>query len=105
MSKSIKVLILTAFIISFAFICLFTNPTQDEYVSWAKETYSASFNQEEVTLTEIFSHLINANLISQSTSTKNFVFFTVFETRLDHKDLKVLGILNNFIPLSSTLLS
>lgn len=102
MSKSIKMLILTAFIIAFAFICMFTNPTEEAYISWAKETYSASFNSEEASLPEIFTHIINANFMSQATTSKNFVFFTIFETTLDHEEFKVIGLLNNFFPISSS---
>lgn len=101
MSKSIKWLIVTALFISFAFICVFTNPTKDEYISWAKETSSASFNSKDATLSEMLSHFLNTSLIGQATKSKNYVFFTIFETDLDNKELKVVGALDNFFPVSS----
>jgi len=83
----------------FAFLCLFlimsvaTNPSdKDEYADWVGN----QIKQEEGSLLG----MIGGSLIKLGTSKKDFVLFTIYETKFDENDKKpllALGIFNNFI--------
>lgn len=99
MKKSLSPLILTLLLIATAFICMKTNPTYEQYTTWVKEDYIPS-TTEENKITEVFAQIVGPTLISQSTITKNYVFFTLYEVHLEQDNtLKVLGVLNNFFVL------
>lgn len=82
-----------------SFICISTNPTRAEYTNWVKEEYLPSITMNSMRLTEVFAHFVGPSLIKEYTSSKNYVLFTIYDTKFNEENLKVLGILNHFIPL------
>ena len=105
MSKSTKFIILITLFISSAFICISTNPSKTQYTNWVKEEYLTSTSMNSMGLAEVFAHFISPNLIKEYTSSKNYVLFTIYDTKFNDKSFKILGILNHFIPISDTYLS
>ncbi|PKG22366.1 hypothetical protein [Niallia nealsonii] len=83
----------------FAFLCLFlimsaiTNPSdKDEYADWVGN----QIKQEKGPLLG----MLGGSLIKLGTSKKDFVLFTIYETKFDKNEKKpliALGIFNNFI--------
>lgn len=82
-----------------SFICISTNPTRAEYTNWVKEEYLPSVTMNSMGLTEVFARFVGPSLIKEYTSSKNYVLFTIYDTKFNDENLKVLGILNHFIPL------
>ncbi|MCM0648605.1 DUF4359 domain-containing protein [Clostridium swellfunianum] len=92
-----NILILTLIFALFA--ALLTNPKKDNYVSWMKEKASAeSSNSIEKGLVA----LLGGPLIKESTQSKNYVLFSVYETSFGEEKIKILGIYNNFIPIGKS---
>ena len=77
-------------------VALCTNPKKDVYVNWYKEKTTS---QQSNSITKRLISIIGGPLIQSSTTTHNYIFFSIYNTSIN-KDLKVLGIFNNFIPLN-----
>jgi hypothetical protein len=93
--RPLNVLILVIIFILFG--AAITNPKKEAYVNWIKEeaieTSSNSIEKGVVAL-------LGTPIIQSSTKTHNYIFCTVYETTLGSDKIKVLGIYNNFIPIS-----
>ncbi|MBE6022049.1 MAG: DUF4359 domain-containing protein [Cellulosilyticum sp.] len=99
MKKSFTSLILTLLIIAFAFICLETNPTREDYTIWLKKEYIPSITHTSG-ITEVFAQVIGPTFINESTTTKNYLFFSLYDIHLEQDEsTKVLGILDHFFVL------
>lgn len=96
---SLKPLIATLLLISAAFFCLFTNPTEEEYLKWAQTQYQAQQTTSEKGLAEVFLQFVRPSLLKKSTSSTNYLVFTLFETKFDGSCIQTIGILDHFIPL------
>lgn len=100
MAKSTKFMIIITLFILCAFICISTNPSKTQYTTWVKEEYLTSTTMNSIGLAEVFVHLAGSSLIKESTSSKNYALFTIYDTQFYDTHFKVVGILNHFIPLS-----
>lgn len=80
MKKNNLLIVISIFIVGLIIVFTVTNPKKSDYISWAKER---SVNVEDKTLTN------------------NYLFFSVFQTKSDNYELKVLGILGNYKILKS----
>ena len=102
MKKSFSPLILTLLVIALAFICMETNPTHEQYTTWIKEDYIPKTTDSNQ-ITEALAQIVVPSLMSESTITKNYVFFSIYEVHLEHGNtLKILGMLNNFFVLEDS---
>lgn len=101
MFKSAKLIVTTLLLISFAFICMYTNPTQDDYITWTKKTYFTHSTSSYFNLTEVFSQIVGPSLIKECTTSQNYVFFTLYKTQFASDEIQVIGLLNNFFPIST----
>lgn len=99
MKKSSALLILTLLMIAFAFICTETNPTEAQYTTWLKEEYLPSTTASNTALTEVFAQLIGPSLVKESTTTENYIFFSIYEIHIDKTPVRVLGLLDHFFIL------
>lgn len=99
MYKLIKCIIVATLFISCAFICISTNPNKVQYAYWIKEEYLTSSNSQSGGLTEVFARFVSSSLAKEYTSSKNYVLFTVYNTKFNNETFKVIGVLNHFIPL------
>nr|WP_302597036.1 hypothetical protein [uncultured Cellulosilyticum sp.] len=97
--RSLKPLIATLLLISAAFFCLFTNPTEEEYLKWAQTQYQSQQTTSKKGLAEVFLQVAGPSLIKKSTSSTNYLIFTLFETKFDGSCMQTIGILDHFIPL------
>jgi hypothetical protein len=77
---------------------LLTNPKKDSYVSWIQEKAT---EESTNTFEKGLLSLVTGPFIQNSTQSKNYVVFSIYETTFRDEKMKVLGIFNNFIPLSS----
>lgn len=76
-----------------------TNPAKTEYVSWIKE--QALAKSDGFLETGAIS-LFGDPVFDSSTTSNNYVFFSVFTTDLPGSDeMKIIGLFHNFIPLQS----
>lgn len=75
-----------------------TNPTKQEYISWAKENLKQKSNNTiEIGLISLFGNYF----LEDSTTSNNYIFISVYTTKLDKNDSNtVIGVLHNFIPIN-----
>ncbi|PKM42053.1 MAG: hypothetical protein CVV03_10640 [Firmicutes bacterium HGW-Firmicutes-8] len=76
-----------------------TNPKKSDYVSWVREqstVETAKFHDKAS------SELSSPKEVENSTLTNNYVLFSIFASETDTFKSQVVGILNNFLVLSST---
>jgi hypothetical protein len=77
---------------------VFLNPGQDKYVSWIGDR----LKEEKGILTSIGIDYVAKPIISTSTTKKDFILFSVYQTNIvTDKDIITLGIMNQFIPIKS----
>gem|GEM_PF-1906748 len=83
----------------FLFIILLmaiTNPNKDTYTNWVKEQY---ISQNQNVNAKSLVALVGKEIINTSTKSSDFVVFSYYQTQVDGKDIKAIGVLKNFIPL------
>ncbi|CAL83854.1 DUF4359 domain-containing protein [Clostridium botulinum] len=93
MSKSKKIFlvsILSILIVS----CALTNPNKNEYVNWHKEKIQS---QSSNILEKGLVGLLGDKIISNTTTTKNYIIFSIYKTEIENEKLTALGIFKNFI--------
>lgn len=91
----------TLLIVGLLMLCTLTNPSSEQYVSWANSQYTQKLSEEHKTFQEFFAHLVAPTVIKETTTTQDYVLFSTFETTLsDHESLLTVGILNHFFPIS-----
>lgn len=76
-------------------IMAITNPTKADYVSWIKEQAT---RQTDNSISAGLISLFGGTLIDSETTTKNFIFFTIFTTNAENKNAVTVGLFHNFIP-------
>ena len=99
MKYSFKPLILTLLLIATAFFCLLTNPSQDDYVTWAQSNYCNHLSTSNKKFTATLFQLIGPSLIEKNTKTTDYLLFTLFETKLDTNCIQTIGVCNHFFSL------
>ena len=102
MKKSFAPLIITLLIIAFAFICLETNPTFEEYSTWISQEYIPNMTSSSG-ITEVFAQLVGPKIITKSTISKNYLFFSLYEIHFEQGEtVKILGLLDHFFVLNQS---
>lgn len=96
---SIKPLILTLLLIASAFFCLFTNPTEEKYLNWVQTQYTSQQATSRKGLAEVFLQVVGPTLIKKSTTSTNYLIFTLYETKFEGNCMQTIGILDHFFPL------
>lgn len=90
-----KIMIL---VVALLVVMAITNPSKQEYISWVKEqaiVQSSSDNLEKDFIT-----LLGSPLIDSATTTKRYIFFSIYETNWDANiNFEVVGVFNLFLPL------
>ncbi|AJD26372.1 DUF4359 domain-containing protein [Clostridium botulinum] len=96
MSKNKKIFIVS--ILSILILsCVFTNPSKNEYVNWSKEQMQS---QSSNILEKGLVGFLGDKIISNTTTTKNYIIFSIYKTEMENEKLTTLGILKNFIPIN-----
>ncbi|HBK69356.1 MAG TPA: hypothetical protein DDZ91_11995 [Firmicutes bacterium] len=90
---------LVGILVCLAVLLFIANPTKSNYVSWAKEQISSDSSS---VFEKILTAFLGESLIENSTSTANYLLFSIFTTKWDGQEIKVLGILRNFILIPSS---
>jgi len=79
-----------------------TNPTIDQYQEYIRQTIVkdswSSPDQGERTLGALFGGLASMLVVGQ-TIRHNYLLVSVYETRMDQKSMRAIGLLNSFIML------
>ncbi len=96
---SLKPLIATLLLISAAFFCLLTNPTEEDYLCWAQTQYQTQITNSDKGLAEVFLQVMGPTLIEKSTTSTNYIIFTFFETKFNGTCMQTIGILDHFVSL------
>lgn len=88
-----KLLIIALAILS---ILSFTNPSEEQYILWAKNEIIEHNNDKTIgSLISVFAPA----MIDSSTLRTNFMLFSIFTTKFYNREYVTLGILNEFIIL------
>lgn len=90
-NSGICLVILLLVIIIFAI----TNPTKEQFIKYAKEQIIHEFNNNFIATG--LTSLAGDSVIENSTTTTNYIIFTVFKTSILKNDIYHLGVLGNFI--------
>lgn len=101
MKKHVRPLILTILLIALAFIAMETNPTTEQYTTWLKNDYIPSVTGNEA-ITEVFAQIVGPTVLKESTITKDYVFFSIYEIHLGQDTTKLIGAFNNFFILQKS---
>ena len=96
MNKNKKIVVLSLFSI-LILLCVFTNPNKTEYVNWSIETLQS---QRPNILEKGLINIVGEKFISNTTTTKNCIVFSIYRTQVKDEQLTTIGILKNFIPLN-----
>ena len=100
-----KILALTLALVAFLGLMAYTNPTMNAYDTYLRRNYMEKIQKENPdTFDRLFGSLMSnfaSGLIVSQTIRKDFVFFSTYEARFDGEQLKIIGLLNNFIVLES----
>jgi len=91
-----KLLIIVAVLLA---LLAFTNPTKDEFVSWGQ---AQMVNSVDNGFLKWGVSLLGKSYVENTANAKDYVFFTLYELPLGDKKETVLGVFNNFYPISST---
>jgi hypothetical protein len=95
--KKLRNVIIIGFILVIAAV---TNPSKEKFVIWAKDQLKGKYNNG---LVNMGIEVLGDGVINSVTNSSNYVFFTVYDSKISaSKDIKVLGVFNNFIPLSNS---
>jgi len=77
-----------------------TNPSKPTYVNWAKEQVIQQSDNNIIAKGLV--SIAGDTLINNNTTSDNMIFFSIYETNIFGKKVKVLGILGNFYPVENT---
>lgn len=84
----LSVLVVTAFI---------TNPSKSDYVSWVKER---EMNRAKNVIEYYAISTLGNSILTTTTEQSDYLIFSVFTTKFDDEEYKILGIFKKFIPLN-----
>lgn len=89
--------------IGMAVLLALTNPSKEDYASWATQRIKEA-NGDSI-LSNLFFAATGNMLLSNTTTRKSFVLFSIFETNAFNKKISSIGILSSFIPLADSRLA
>lgn len=96
-----KSLIVTIISIAALGLLALTNPKMPDYEQFVRNQVAQKTEKAD-DLTKILGMLfggVASGLITNSTTRADYVFFSLYDTRLDNDKFKVIGVLNNFVIL------
>lgn len=99
--KSLSFTIVT---VSFLGLLAYTNPTLESYESFVHQQILESAEKRNDTLTRALGYLFGgfaSEMFSKLTIRKDYVFLSTYETKIGNEQLRVLGVLRNFIILET----
>lgn len=89
--------------ISIIFICFIfllvgtiTNPNKSDYINWATEKIQS---QGTGTLQKGLLNFFGEKMVSNTTTSKNFIMFSIYSTDFGDEKLTTLGLFKNFITI------
>lgn len=86
------------FIVILLVVMALTNPSKQEYISWVKEQAIVQSGSDN--LEKDFISFFGSPFIDSATTTKRYIFFSIYETKFDaNTHIEVVGALNLFLPL------
>ncbi|MDA8228021.1 MAG: DUF4359 domain-containing protein [Desulfitobacterium hafniense] len=92
------------YIVLFLFTLLImtiANPSKEEYINYLKESVVQKSNDNA--LVAGLAATIGEPLIDSTTTVSNYIFFSVYTTRIENSELTTAGLLRNFIFLNNKL--
>jgi hypothetical protein len=77
------------------------NPSKADYINWVAEKMQAEAQVQNDDFVKFGMMFLGPTLISESTQTKNMVFFTIFTSKISAQNkIIVVGAFKTFIPVS-----
>jgi hypothetical protein len=80
-----------------AILAFFSNPSKEQYVSWAK---NEAIKENGKGLAGALTSIVAPTIIDGTTQADNYIFLTIFRTKIARKEVFVLGAFNSFIRIS-----
>jgi hypothetical protein len=84
-------------ILVLAVLAFFSNPSKEQYVSWAK---NEAIKENGKGLAGALTSMVAPTVIDGSTQADSYMLFTVFHTKIARKEVFVLGAFNSFVRIS-----
>jgi hypothetical protein len=81
-------------------VLAFTNPSKDQYIGWAKSNLASKTNDG---VKRLAISLLGSSVLDKTTQRNNLLIASVYTTSLANKEVIVVGVLGNFILISSNL--
>lgn len=91
-----KIIFAAALIILLIFAAQ-TNPSKKAFVSWAKQELIKKSKNKYL---DLGIDLFGDKVISKVTTTNDYTFFSIYEVKYLDNKIRVIGIMNHFIPIS-----
>ncbi|NME95387.1 DUF4359 domain-containing protein [Clostridium cochlearium] len=97
MNKNKKIFIIIGIFSILILSCVLTNPNKNEYINWSKEEIQS---QSSNILEKGVMGFLGEKIISNTTTTRNYIIFSIYKTEIEGEELTTLGIFKNFIPIN-----
>jgi hypothetical protein len=85
-------------VVILAVVAFLTNPSKEQYVSWAK---NEAIKENGKGLAGVLTSMLAPTVIDGTTQADNYLFFTIYRTKIAKKEVTALGAFSNFIRISS----
>lgn len=91
-----NLLIVSVIILAVLIAGAVTNPSREEFISWGIEEIRA---EAESDIERIFGSAFAGPILEMQTEAKDYVFFSIFTVNKSDREIRYLGLFNNFYSL------
>ena len=75
-----------------------SNPSKEDFITWVREEVTKEVKGDNKVLVDFGFDIFGDKVINSATTSSNFVLFSIYDVKLsDDKNIKVVGVFNNFI--------
>jgi hypothetical protein len=91
-----KLIIIIVIIMAVLIAGAVTNPSREEFISWGIEEIRS---EAESDIERIFGSAFAGPILEMQTEAEDYVFFSIFTVNKSDREIRYLGIFNNFYSL------
>ncbi len=96
-----KAIAISILVVGLFGLLAYTNPTMDDYEEFIEKELKAELEKKGDGLERAIGVLVSGlagDILVQTTTRANYVFFSIFDTDLGKEKIKSVGVFKNFIP-------
>ncbi len=94
----------TIFVVALLGLLVYTNPTLENYENFLHQEILQDTEKQGDALSRTFGYLFGgfaSSIITNMTIRKDYVFWSIYDTKIENEHLRVLGIMKNFFILET----